>query len=108
MLLTRLEGLVPGGTLLNELSDFRHQVSRLAIREDLEDDLVTECEQIVDQRFVEVARRYVRARPSADGEAAVQLDQALQETLVGMSRRLAEIHDVQNARNVEAMRPAAR
>jgi len=104
MLLTRLEGLVPGGALLNELSDFRHQISRLAVREDLEDDLVTECEQIVDHRFVEIARRYVRARPSADGDAAVQLDEALQGTLVGMSRRLAEIHDVQNVRNVDALR----
>lgn len=104
MLLTRLEGLVPGGALLGHLSDFRHQVSRLAVREDLEDDLVAECEQIVDQRFVEVARRYVRARPSADAETAGQLDEALGGTLVAMSQRLAGIHDIQNARNVEAMR----
>lgn len=107
MLLTRLEGLVPAGTLLDELSDFRHQVSRLAIREDLEEDLIAECEQIVDLRFVEVARRYVKARPSADGEAATNLDHALQATLVDMSGRLAEIHDMQNLRNVEALRGTA-
>lgn len=102
-LLTRLEGFVRDSTLLAVISDFRHQISRLVVREDLDDDLIEECGVIVEERFSTIAKRYIKSRGGLDGDAGKELDQAFKQTLSEMAQRLTQIHEEQNTRNITAM-----
>lgn len=102
-LLTRIEGMAGDPAMLSAISDFRHQVSRLAVREDLDADLTDECGTIVDERFSAIATRYVKSRAGMEDGAAAELDQAFRTTVSQMARRLAEIHEEQNRRNIAAM-----
>lgn len=106
-LLAALEATSEDPALTATLSAFHQQISKLVLREDLEDDLLERCGEIVDGRFAAAARRYLKSRASADEANRRALDEAMRDTVSSMTKELSDVHETQNRRNVEALRGRA-
>lgn len=97
--------------LKEKAATFHAEVNRLAVRQDLDDDIAEKCGVLVEERFQQAAKRYLVARPTADAATGAHMDEAMSATIGSITASLREIGAEQDRRNIEAMtmsEPAAR
>jgi hypothetical protein len=89
--------------LKDRAAQFHAEVNRLAVRQDLDDDIAEKCGVLVEERFHAAAKRYLVSRPTADATTGTQMDEAMGATIASITTSLREMGAEQDRRNIDAM-----